>query len=73
MPPPTATLKLLAEAAEGWGCGERKVFDIVRGKWPQGMRGAAKGLVPLQRQEMPMTLSDQCNVDLSKLLFKCWK
>lgn len=51
------------------GYGEQKVHDIGRDKWPQGRRGAAKGLAPLQGQETPLTLSDQCDVDLNKLFF----
>lgn len=33
------------------------------------MREAAKGLAPLQDQEMPLTLNHQYDVDLNKLFF----
>lgn len=51
----------------GVGCNEQEICDIVRGKWAQGMRDVAKGVAPLQGQEMPLTVSSQCAVDLNKL------
>ena len=64
-PPETGWQK----SRRGGGRGRAKVFNFVRGKWPQGMREAAKGLAPLQDQEMPLTLNHQYDVDLNKLFF----
>lgn len=52
------------------GCCEQKICDIVRGKWAQGMREAAKGLAPLQGQEMSLSLSHQCSVDQNRRFFQ---